>query len=171
MSLKTTEKWGTRWLTPKAKVINSKLHGLGVEAIKFIKKGEAVGVLGGLIVPKKEIKKYWKKEGHIGIQISDGFFIVPPNRKELHKYGVYNHSCSPNIGFNNESIILYAIKNIKKGEELVFDYAMCEANKPPFKCNCRSKNCRNYIKPTDWKNKNLQKSLGKYFSIFLRKKF
>jgi SET domain-containing protein len=165
------KKWGTRWLTPKAKVINSKIQGLGVQATKTIKKGEPIGVLGGLVVSKKKVKEYWKKEGHVGIQIHDDFFIVPPNRGELIKYGVYNHSCSPNIGFGDESIIFFAIRNIKKGEELVFDYAMCEADKPPFQCNCLSKNCRKVIRPTDWKDTVLQKRLGKYFSPFLRSKF
>jgi len=162
--------WGTRWLTPKAKVFNSKTRGLGVEAVKKIYKGEPVGVLGGLIVHRKEIKKYWKKEGHVGIQISNNFYVVPPNRNELKKYGVYNHSCNPNIGFGSEDIIFYAIKNIKPKEEIVFDYAFCELDKHAFKCNCGSKNCRKIIKSTDWKLKILQKKYKKYFSPFLRKK-
>jgi SET domain-containing protein len=162
--------WGTRWLTLKAKVINSKIHGLGVQATKPIKKGEVVGVLGGLIVPKKEVKKYWNSQGHVGIQISDGFFIVPPNRAELKKYGVYNHSCNPNIGFGNESIILYAIKNIREGEELVFDYAFCELVKPPFKCKCGFKGCRKVIRSTDWKIKKLQNKYYRYFAPFIKAK-
>lgn len=163
-------KWGTRWLTSKAKVKNSNIEGLGVVAVKSITKGEPVGVLGGIIVPKSEVKEYWKKEGHVGIQISDEFFIVPPNRAELKKYGVYNHSCDPNIGFGAESIVLYATRNIKPGEELVFDYAGCELNKPAFKCNCGSENCRGVVKPTDWKNKTIQKNYGKYFSPFVKSK-
>lgn len=159
------KKWGTRWLNPKAKPIKSKIQGLGVQAIKLIKKGEPVGVLGGIVIHKKDIKDYWKKEGHVGIQISDDFFVVPPNRNELIKYGVYNHSCNPNIGFGRESIILYAIKDIKTGQELVFDYAGCEINKPPFKCNCGSRNCRKTIRPTDWKIKSIQKSYGRYFHL------
>jgi len=127
-------------------------------------------VLGGIVIHKKEIKKYWKKEGHVGIQISDDFFIVPPDRNELKKYGVYNHSCNPNIGFGQESIIFYAIKNIKPGEELVFDYATCELSKPPFHCNCKSKNCRKIIKPSDWKRKDIQKKYGKYFSPYIKSK-
>ena len=160
-------KWGTRWITSKARPIKSKIDSRGVEAIKPIKKGETVAVLGGLIVPKNQIKEYWKKMGIVGIQMSDGFYIVPPNHQELEKYGVYNHSCDPNIGFH-ESIVVYAIRNIKKGEELVIDYAMTETDKPSFKCNCGSKNCRKVIRPTDWKLKDVQKRLGKYFSPFLR---
>lgn|SRR3990167_8329289 len=164
-------KWGTRWLTPKARVIRSKIEGLGVEAQKPIKRGEPIAVLGGIVVPRKEVRSYWRKEGHVGIQISDSFYIVPPNRQELEKYGVFNHSCNPNAGFGNESIILYAIRNIKLKEEIVFDYAFCELDKPSFRCNCGSKNCRKIVKPTDWKRKDLQKRYGKYFSPFVEAKF
>ncbi len=168
--MKSKLKWGTRWLSPKAKVVNSKVHGLGVQATKLIKKGEAVGVLGGLVVPRKKVREYWKLEGHVGIQISDDFYIVPPNRSELKKYGVYNHSCEPNIGFRSESNIFYAIKDIKPGEELCFDYAFCELDKPAFKCECGTKSCRGKVTPNDWKNKVIQKKYGKYFSPFVKAK-
>ena len=162
---------GTRWLTPKACAYKSEIHGLGVKATKLIKKGEVIGVLGGFVVHRNKIKDYWKKEGHVGIQIHDNFYIVPPNRKELEKYGVYNHSCEPNSGFGNESIILYAIGDIKLKEEITFDYAFCELDKPPFVCNCGSKNCRKVIKPTDWKLPKLQQKYEKNFSPFVREKF
>jgi SET domain-containing protein len=169
--MKNETNWGTRWLNPKAKAYKSKIHGLGVRAIKNIKKGEVVGVLGGLIIHRDKIKKYWESEGHVGIQIHKDFYIVPLNRKELEKYGVYNHSCEPNAGFGSESIILYAIKNIKPNEEIAFDYSFCELDKPAFKCNCGSKDCRKIIKPTDWKLSQLQKRFGKYFSPFVKEKF
>lgn len=162
---------GTRWLTPKARPYRSAIHGLGVKAIKSIKRGEVIGVLGGFVVHRSEIKKYWKKQGHVGIQIHDDFYIVPPNRKELEQYGVYNHSCEPNAGFGNESIILYAIRDIMPKEEITFDYAFCELDKPAFSCYCGTKSCRKIIKPTDWKLPALQKKYGNYFSPFVRKKY
>lgn len=165
------DQWGTRWLTSKAKAVKSRIDGLGVVAVKPIKKGEVIGVLGGLVIHRKDVKNYWKQQGHVGIQIHDDFYIVPPNRKELEKYGVFNHSCNPNAGFGNESIILYAIRNIRPKEEIVFDYAFCELDKPKFLCKCGSKNCRKVIKPTDWKNKDLQQKYGQYFSPFVREKF
>jgi len=164
------KQWGTRWLSPKAKAVKSKIHGLGVVAVKKIKKGEPVGVLGGLVIHRSEIKEYWEQQGHVGIQISDDFFIVPPNRKELEKYGVYNHSCNPNIGFGEESVIFYAIRDIDKGEELVLDYASCEIYKPPFKCLCGAPDCRKVIRPNDWMKKSVQKRYGKYFSPFIKEK-
>jgi uncharacterized protein len=162
--------WPHRWVTPKAKSNGSEIHDLGVIATQDIQKGESVGVLGGVIVPKKEIGKYWKKMNHVGIQFDDDFFIVPTTRQELKETGVFNHSCDPNCGFAN-SITLITIKNIKKGEELTFDYAFCESFMEEFKCNCGSPNCRKVIKPTDWKNPELQQKYGKYFSPYLKAKF
>lgn len=162
---------GTRWLTSKARAYKSPIHGLGVSALHLIKKGEVIGVLGGFVVHKNVISKYWRKEGHVGIQIHDDFYIVPPNRKELEKYGVYNHSCEPNAGFGNESIMLYAIRDIIPKEEITFDYAFCELDKPAFACHCGAKSCRKIIKPTDWRSRALQKKYGRYFSPFVREKF
>ncbi len=159
--------WPHRWITPKAKPINSKIQGLGVIATEPISKGEAVAVLGGVIVPTKEIEKYSKIMGDVGIQIDDNFFIVPTSRKELEEKGVYNHSCNPNCGFKN-SITLMAIKDIKPNEELVFDYAFCESVKQSFKCNCGSPNCRKVINPNDWKLPNLQKKYKEYFSPYIK---
>lgn len=63
--------------------------------------------------------------GHVGIQIDENFFICPTSREELKKTGVFNHSCEPNAGFRS-SIVLEAIRDIKAGEEITFDYAFCE---------------------------------------------
>jgi hypothetical protein len=122
-----------------------------------------------VIVPKEEISKYHKKLGDVGIQISDDFFIVPTSRKELEKTGVFNHSCNPNCGFSN-SITFVAMKDIKRGEELTFDYAFSESLTQAFRCNCGCANCRKVIKSTDWKRRELQKKYGKYFSPYLKAK-
>lgn len=163
------EKWPHRWLSPKAKSFNSEIEGLGVIAVSDIMKGEPVGVLGGVIVPKDEVEDYWKKMTHVGIQIDEDFFIVPTSRKELEEKGVFNHSCAPNCGFRS-SITLVAMRDIQKGEELTFDYAFCESMKEGFKCNCKSENCRKKIKSDDWKKKEVQEKYGEYYSPYLKNK-
>lgn len=162
-------KWSHRWLSPKAEARQSSIEGLGVFAKEDIAKGEYVGVLGGVIVPKSEIEEYWKTVSHVGIQINDDFFIVPTTRKELEEKGVFNHSCEPNIGFN-DSITFVAIKDIKQGEELVFGYAFNETYHHGFDCNCQSKNCRKYIKSDDWKLKEIQDKYKNYYSPYLKAK-
>jgi len=164
------EKWSHRWLTPKAAVRKSDIHGFGVFAKAHISKGEEVGVLGGAIVPKLEIEEYWKIMGHVGIQIDDNFFIVPTSREELKSKGVFNHSCEPNLGFSN-SITLIAIRDIEEGEELVFDYAFNETVHNNMNCNCGSERCRKEIHTDDWKDPKLQERYGEYYSPYLRDRF
>lgn len=156
------EIWPHRWMTPKAESFKSKIHGFGVRTKKPISKDEVIIVVGGIIVPSKEILKYRKKMGHIGLQIDDGFFICPTNMKEIENIGAPNHSCEPNAGIK-DTIKYVAIKDIEIGEEIVMDYAFFESNFKPFKCNCGSKNCRKIIRPTDWKSKEIQKNIKNVF--------
>jgi hypothetical protein len=65
-----------------------------------------------------------------------------------------------------DTITFVAIRNIKRGEELVFDYGFNETfsgkeNGILFTCNCRSKNCRKIIRVKDWQQKPLQTVLPK----------
>ena len=163
------QRWSHRWLSPKAEARQSSIHGLGVFAKELIKKGENVGVLGGVIVPTSEIREYWKTVSHVGIQIDDDFFIVPTTREELEEKGVFNHSCDPNIGFSN-SITLGAIKDINPDEELVFDYAFNETYHDSMECKCGASNCRKVIRPDDWKIPAIQEKYSQYYSPYLKAK-
>ncbi len=166
------ELWGHRWLTPKAKSAKSKIHDFGVIAVANISKGEVVRVTGGLVIPKQDLGEYHKITAKkYEIQVSDDFFLAPAKKEEVEKeMGVFNHSCDTNLGFL-DVITLVAIKDIKVGEELVVEYAFCQSDFEPFTCNCGSANCRKIIKPDDWKNPELQKKYGKYFSPYLKRKF
>jgi len=159
--------WSHRWLNPKLKVQKSPIHELGTFATGPISKGEVVAVYGGIIVPKSDIKEYREKIGGMrGIQVDEEFFICPTEPKG----GCFNHSCDANYGCGT-SISLIAIRDIKPGEEVVFDWAFTESNFEPFECTCGSPNCRKIIKPTDWQNPELQKKVGEYFSPYLKRKF
>lgn len=144
--------WKHRWTNPKVKYYNSKIHGLGTVAMGRIKRGETVIVLGGVIVPNSDIKRYRKLMGRdLGINIDKDFWICPPSWTELRERGgAINHSCEPNIGTKNR-IIFLALRNIKKGEEITADYASIpNFNFKSFKCNCRSKSCKGLIKPNKY---------------------
>jgi len=159
--------WPHRWITPKAKPQKSPIDGLGMFAVKPIAKGEVVAVYGGIIVPKKDIELHRKKLGAIrGAQIDEDFFICATEVKG----GLFNHSCEPNLGYKN-TIIIVAMEDVPIGKELVFDYGMSETNFEPYACTCGSQSCRKIIRPTDWKNPELQKKYGEYFATYLRKRF
>ena len=65
-----------------------------------------------------------------------------------------NHSCKPNCQALEEDfgkttrVFLYAKKNIKKGEELFYDYGlvvdekMTKQLKKDYECRCGAKHCR-----------------------------
>ncbi|MGC1620097.1 MAG: SET domain-containing protein-lysine N-methyltransferase [Candidatus Acidiferrum sp.] len=81
-------------------------------------------------------------------------FIPPPdfdfNRLSIEWY--LNHCCEGNCGFDEDGDFV-AIRNIEKGEELSYDYALIESN-PRFsmKCNCGKQNCRQTVTGNDWKD-------------------
>ncbi len=164
--------WGHRWLTPKANPGKSKMHVLGVIANKPISKDEIICVVGGLVVPRSQIKQFREKIGHLhaGFQIDEEFFLCPATKDEYKEFGVFNHTCDPNIGFR-DSITLVAIRNIAAGEELAFDYAFSETDFPEFDCNCRTPKCRGKITPNDWGHSEIRLEYGKYFAPYIRRKF
>ena len=59
-----------------------------------------------------------------------------------------NHSCSPNCEVLGEGlkIWIYAIKNIKKGDELSYDYGFSfDEDFKNYPCKCGAKNCAKFI--------------------------
>lgn len=68
-------------------------------------------------------------------------------------YIYFNHSCSPNAGFR-KTTELFALKNTKKGQEIVFDYSTTIDES--FDCKCGVKNCRGAISDFFVLPKNLQ---------------
>ena len=81
-------------------------------------------------------------------------FIPPPdfdfNKLSIEWY--LNHSCDGNCGFDDAGDFV-AIRDIWKGEELSYDYALLESN-PVFAmdCACGNKNCRHLVTGSDWKD-------------------
>ena len=59
-----------------------------------------------------------------------------------------NHSCNPNCEVDGKGykIWITAIKDIKKNEELTYDYGFSyDEDYKQFPCKCRAKNCCGYI--------------------------
>jgi len=78
------------------------------------------------------------------LQVSPEFFISPSGNAD----DFVNHSCDPNCAlyFENDGLVLRAIKDIKTGEELSFDYGTIMFNEPTrFSCECGSPKCRGLI--------------------------
>ncbi len=74
------------------------------------------------------------------------------------------HGCDPNCEVDGTGYKIYvtAIKNIKKNEELTYDYGFSyDEDYKQFPCKCRAKNCCGYIVRSEsrWRiNKKFRKS-------------
>ena len=74
-----------------------------------------------------------------------------------------NHSCDPNceVFGTGLKIWVYAMKNIKKGEELSYDYGFSfDEDYINYPCKCKSKECVGYIirEGSRWRIKKKKKS-------------
>ena len=85
---------------------------------------------------------YVKKSTRTSIQFEDKHF-----EDNIGKY--LNHNCNPNtkvIKHDENNIILLSIVDIKRNEELTFDYNTTEKRlSHPFKCNCHGKLITGYL--------------------------
>src|SRR3989344_3254230 len=126
----------------KIHIGKSKLHGKGLIASGNIKKNETIFVIKGkkikfLINNKRQAKI----AGLNWIGWGKNTWINPVN------FGLYfNHSCDPNSAIKGKVTVM-ALRNIKKNEEVTFDYSLDEADIFwQIKCYCGAKNCRKVIR-------------------------
>ncbi|MCU0666254.1 MAG: SET domain-containing protein [Candidatus Omnitrophica bacterium] len=166
---------GLSWLSPKVYVQYSGIKGRGVFAKSFIKKGEVINICGGAIISQKEYDYLEKKLGdfvsHYAHQVEDGFYLLGGcSPGELEDDDFFNHSCDPTCGIKGQ-IVLVALRDIKKGEELTYDYCMTDSGGGVyFKCRCGTKHCRGKVTGSDWKRPDLQKRYKGYFAQYIEEK-
>lgn len=117
----------------------SAIEGMAVFAARNFEKGEVVySFKKGKIINAIDVQDMLKDEKRYLDKIGDNEFeiIEPPGR-------YVNHSCEPNVV--EKKRVAYALRDIKKGEEITIDYDQIAYLETPFKCNCSSKNCRGLI--------------------------
>jgi hypothetical protein len=97
----------------------------------------------------------------------DTYLVEDPENPSVDDF--LNHSCRPNLGFENGSLMLYALRDIKAGEELSFDYSttMNEFGWS-IKCRCRAENCRGTVQSYCELPKHEQKRLRRIALAYLR---
>ena len=156
--------------SPKTEIRDSSIKGKGLFARESIRKGEVVFVKSGHIGSKGEALRYDRKLGEYSLQIADDIFLFPTTEEEVKSTAIFiNHSCDPNVGPDGQ-IIFVALRDIKAGEELCYDYAMTTDYNYELKCECGSKQCRKVITGKDWQRKDLQEKYGNYFTHHILKK-
>jgi len=135
------------------KVGKSKISGNGVFAMSDFKKGQRICFLTGKMRSLNYIlNRIYRDDEDPADPLGAGeeeyieLDEVPRN---------FNHSCNPNSFIRGKNELI-AMRNIKKGEEINYDYSTTMADnkakieKAGFvlwtcKCNCKAKNCRKII--------------------------
>lgn len=156
------------YLNPKCEGREHAEGGCGVFAKGFIPKGELISLWGGVIVQREELDPSMPRFTQRVLQIDEDLFILTAEDPEPND--CFNHSCDPNLGFSGQ-IALITMRDIQKGEELCFDYAMSDGGPyDEFECLCGTPGCRGKITGNDWKLPFLWKKYDGYFSTYISKR-
>lgn len=159
------------YISAKAVVKESPIHGKGLFAAEPIAAGEVVCVKGGSIIDRETLESMpdWFRSAEI--QIADDLFIAPLTEAERDGSMIYsNHSCEPNIGVKGQ-IVFVAMRDIAPGEELTHDWAMTDNDESIQACSCGAANCRKTITGKDWQRPELQAKYRGFISWYLTEKF
>ena len=123
----------------------SSIAGTGLFTSKNIKKGEVAFIMKG---PKIKFHPKNREESMATpniVGLDKDFYIEP-----ISPYVFINHHCEPNLAVDdNDGVSYVALKNIKAGDELTFDYSISEYSDWEMPCSCNSPKCRKIIKSID----------------------
>lgn len=158
------------YVNPKVERKDSPGKGAGLFAKEDINKGEIVSISGGVIIHRDKWEEFRNSNGDYAYFIENDFLISPLNPQDPSDDWRMNHCCHANCGVKGQ-ICFVAMRDIKKNEELTFDYAMTESD-PDYKIplSCNKDNCRNEFTGNDWKNPEIIKNYAGYFSLYLQEK-
>ena len=145
------------------KIKKSKIDNRGLYAATNIKKNTKIIEYKGKIITVKETETNPKFDNDKAI------YLFNLNKKyDLEgdfKYNtarLINHSCDPNCEVDGIGLKLwiYAVKDIKKNEELTYDYGFSfDKDYKDFPCRCGAKKCVGFIvnSQSRWRIKKLKK--------------
>ncbi len=136
-------------------ILKNTKFGNGVFAGRDFNCGEKVMKFGGKIFTFGQLPKPYESVQDHYIQISKKLYMGPSGSFD----DFFNHSCNPNSGLKikGKSVLLVAIKNIRKGEEITYDYSTTmDEDDWELECRCGSKNCRKIIRDFKYLPRNVQ---------------
>ena len=140
-------------------VRDSEIHGTGVYAAKNIPTGDRVIEYLGEKIGKEESERRANEQMALAEQTGDAAVYIFTLSKKWDIDGnmpwntarLLNHSCEPNCEawIEGKRIFLYAMRDIKLGEELTFDYGFDIENHEDHPCLCGKEGCVGYIVSRD----------------------
>jgi len=141
---------------PRIVVRRSGIHGRGVFARRLIHEDETVCEYKGEIISEAEVARRYPEDME-GVNHTFAFGVEHDHNIDGGAKGNIarwiNHSCAPNCDTyeKDKRIFVRAIRDIRPGEELSYDYAI-EAGEPLTKavkarwpCWCGAKKCRGTV--------------------------
>lgn len=133
-----------------------------------IQAGETVAAFGGHIVPLEVLHTFSDDRQGRSIQVDTDLYLVSGDTPDAGD--MLNHSCEPNCGLLGQMLVV-AMRDIEPGEELSFDYAMCDASDyDEFRCLCGEPTCREIVTGSDWRDPVLQAKYAGWFSPYLARR-
>lgn len=155
---------GSEW----AGVGQSGIHQNGLFAKRDIPEGTRVIEYVGDKIIKAESERRGHEQDELGREKGDGTVYVFTLNDRYDIDGAVdwndaknaNHSCDPNAepDIIDGRIWLIALREIKKGEEIVYDYGFDLSHWREHPCRCGSKNCVGYIVGEEY-HKKLKKKI------------
>ncbi len=158
------------YLSPKTAIRKSPIHGRGLFARRAVARGEIVAIKGGHVLDEAGLAAVRDRIAVSYIQIDRGFYIGARTRAEVARNKLFlNHSCEPNVGIRGQ-IVFVAMRPIRAGEELTYDWAMEEMADagPSTRCTCGARRCRGLLTGRDWRRPELQARYRGYFAAYIQ---
>ena len=154
--------------------------GLGLFAIRLIKKNSRIAEYKGPLLTTKQASKIEANGNRYLYEVNSRWTIDGSPRSNIARYA--NHSCNPNADSYNVKLRVFirALRNIKPGEEIVYDYGIDYLKNVIGRSNCRyssmrfipsawlrrsSASSRGVSMPLDWKNSVVLRMMSRTVSI------
>ena len=122
--------------------IGRSLTGLGLFATRPIRKNTRIAEYTGRLLTTKEAEKAERRGNRYLYEINSRWTVDGTARKNIARY--FNHSCNPNTESYTvkHRVFVRAIRNIKPGEELFYDYGTDYLKNVIGRSNCKCSRCR-----------------------------
>lgn len=142
-------------------VLKKSIFGKGLFAGENIRKNEVVLIFEGRAYEAGHNSDLPRKIKNHVIQFGKHRWLYPKDEARF-----INHSCEPNCGIKGLFKIV-AMRNIKKGEELTYDYDTTENSDWTLECKCGSPSCRKIIRGYRYLPEKLKRKYQGYISAWL----
>jgi SET domain-containing protein len=118
------------------------MTGLGLFATRLIKKRTRIVEYRGPLLHAKEADRAETRGNRYLFEINSRWTIDGKSRRNLARYA--NHSCNPNAEpiIKGHRVFINALRNIKPGEEIVYDYGIDYLKNVIGRSNCKCSRCR-----------------------------